>query len=63
MEKALSVSPLRFSNKKNCTKAEKCSRQDKVNTADSALIFFDQSKTMVRLVRAEKMVLSGLVFA
>ena len=30
---------------------------DKVNTADSA------SKSMVRLVRAEKMVLSGLVFA
>ena len=31
--------------------------QDKVNTADSA------SKSMVRLVRAEKLVLSGLVFA
>ena len=32
-------------------------QKDKVNTADSA------SKSMVRLVRAEKMVLSGLVFA
>ena len=31
--------------------------QDKVNSADSA------SKSMVRLVRAEKLVLSGLVFA
>ena len=33
------------------------SKQDKVNTVDSA------SKSMVRLVWAEKMVLSGLVFA
>ena len=32
-------------------------KQDKVNTADSA------SKSMVRLVRAEKLVLPGLVFA
>jgi len=32
-------------------------RQDKVNSADSA------PKSMVRLVRAEKLVLSGLVFA
>ena len=31
--------------------------QDKVNSADSA------SKSMVRLVRAEKLVLSALVFA
>ena len=31
--------------------------QDKVNCTDSA------SKSMVRLVRSEKMVLSGLVFA
>ena len=39
-------------------------KQDKVNTADSAFIFLIiQSKSMVRLVRAEKMVLSGLVFA
>ena len=43
--------------------------QDKVNTVDSAIciyIFdnsFDQSKSKVRLVRAEKMVLSGLIFA
>ena len=32
-------------------------KQDKVNTADSA------SKSMVRLVRAEKKVLCGLIFA
>ena len=32
-------------------------KQDKVDSADSA------SKSMVRLVRAEKLVLSGLVFA
>ena len=40
-------------------------KKDKVNTADSAFIFFDnsKSKSVVRLVRAEKMVLSGLVFA
>ena len=37
--------------------------QDKVNTADSAFIFLIKSKSMVRLVRAEKMVLSGLVSA
>ena len=39
--------------------------QDKVNTADSAFIFLinSKSKSMVRLIRAEKMVLSGLVFA
>ena len=35
----------------------KVHEQDKVNSADSA------SKSMVRLVRAEKMVLSGLVLA
>ena len=35
-------------------------RQDKVITADSVKV---KSKSMVRLVRAEKMVLSGLVFA
>ena len=44
-----------------------CIQQDKVNTADSEFIFFDnsfdQSKSMVRLARAERMVLSGLVFA
>ena len=41
------------------------SKQDKVNSADSAFKFFvnSKSKSMVRLVRAEKMVLSGLVFA
>ena len=39
-------------------------RQDKVNSADSAFIIDNlKSKSMVRLVRAEKMVLSGLVFA
>ena len=38
---------------KNRTRTE----QDKVNSADSA------SKSMVKLVRAEKLVLSGLVFA
>ena len=40
-------------------------KQDKVNNADSAFIFFDnlKSKSMVRLVRSEKMALSGLVFA
>ena len=40
-------------------------KKNKVNTADSAFIFFDnsKSKSVVRLVRAEKMVLSGLVFA
>ena len=32
-------------------------------TADIFVNSFDQSKSMVRLVRAEKMVLSGLVFA
>ena len=44
---------------------KKLVKQDKVNTADSSFIFFDnlKSKSMVRLVRAEKMVLSGLVFA
>ena len=41
------------------------SKQDKVNTADSAIYIFDnsKSKSMARLVRAEKMVWSGLVFA
>ena len=40
-------------------------KQDKVNSADSAFILLInlKSKSMVRLVRAEKMVLSGLVFA
>ena len=45
-------------------------KQDKVNTADSAFIFViiqsqsrRKSKSMVRLVRAKKMVLCGLVFA
>ena len=38
-------------------------KKDKVNTADSAFIFFDNSKSVVRLVRAEKMVLFGLVIA
>ena len=40
-------------------------KQDKVNNADSAFIFFDnsKSKSMARLVRSEKMALSGLVFA
>ena len=42
-------------------------KQDKENTADSAIIIYmfdnSKSKSMVRLVRAEKMVLSGLVFA
>ena len=39
-------------------------KQDKVNTADSAFIFYNsKSESMVRLVRAEKMVLSGLVVA
>ena len=41
-------------------------QQDKVNTAYRFSIYiFDnsKSKSMVRLVRAEKMVLSGLVFA
>ena len=37
--------------------------QDKVNSADSAFILLIKSKSMVRLIRAEKMVLSGLVFA
>ena len=54
--------------KKICSK-RKHPKQDKLNTADSAFKFliilssFDQSKLMVRLVRAEKIVLSGLVFA
>ena len=46
------------------------SKQDKTNTANTAdsasvflIIFLDQSKSMVSLVRAEKMVLSGLVCA
>ena len=38
-------------------------KKDKVNTADSAFIFFDNSKSVVRLVRAEEMVLFGLVIA
>ena len=38
-------------------------KQDKVNSADSAFILLIMSKSMVRLVRAEKMVLSALVFA
>ena len=37
--------------------SETRTEQDKVNSADSA------SKSMVKLVRAEKLVLSGLVFA
>ena len=44
--------------------------EDKVNTADSAFIFViiqsqsrRKSKSMVRLVRAKKMVVCGLVFA
>ena len=36
---------------------ESIQKQDKVNSADSA------SKSMVRLARAEKLVLSALVFA
>ena len=44
---------------------QKLLQQDKVISADSAFIFCDnsKSKSMVRLVRAENMVLSGLVFA
>ena len=39
-------------------------KQDKVNCGFSIHIFDNsKSKSMVRLVRAEKMVLSGLVFA
>ena len=42
-------------------------KQDKVNKADSAFYLldnsFDLSKSMVKLVKAEKIVLSGLVFA
>ena len=38
-------------------------KQDKVNTADSAFIFFDNSKSIMKKVKAKKMVLCGLVFA
>ena len=37
-------------------------KQDKVNNADSAFIFFDNSKSK-SMVKSEKMALSGLVFA
>ena len=62
----LSRTSLAFRVSKENTKLD--SKQDKVNTADSAFIFLiilltSQLNTMVSWVRAEKMVLSGLVFA
>ena len=64
--KMLSRTSLAFRVSKENTKLD--SKQDKVNTADSAFIFLiilltSQLNTMVSWVRAEKMILSRLVFA
>ena len=56
----------RLAAKNGCVLKEKKNTRQSKHCGFSIYLFnnsFDQSKSMVRLVRAEKMVLSGLVFA